>query len=180
MVNLLLDIFDENNKSLGYSKSISEVHNLGLWHRSVHIWIYNSNSQVLLQLRSENKRMYPNMWDISAAGQVDAGETPLISGLRELKEELGIEAKAEELKFYKIRKVDTSYNEYIEREFQYIYFLRFDLNTENLKLQKSEVKDVKFFTLDELESELKLHPENFVPHKEIWGEVITWVRGVLY
>lgn len=176
-MDLLLDIFNENNKPLGFKRSITEVHLTGLWHRSSHVWVYNSKRQILLQFRNKNKQMYPNMWDISAAGQVDAGETPLISGLRELKEELGIEAKADDLEFYRIRKVDTNYNQYFEREFQYIYFLRYELNIKNLKLEKSEVKEVKFFNLDELESDLKLHPEKFVPHDEVWGEVINFVKN---
>ena len=75
----------------------SEAHTDGLWHRAAHIWIYNSKGEILLQLRAKDKQFWPDRWEISAAGHVGAGEKPEDAAVRELSEELGISAKAEDL-----------------------------------------------------------------------------------
>lgn len=64
----LVDICDENNNLHGIRKTTSEAHRAGLWHRASHVWIYNSKGEILLQLRAKEKLLYPDMWDISAAG----------------------------------------------------------------------------------------------------------------
>ena len=66
---------------------------------AVVVFIINSKNQVLLQKRSKNKRMWPDMWDITAGGHVDAGEFGFQSVLRESEEELGIKLKKEDLTF---------------------------------------------------------------------------------
>lgn len=86
MADELIEIYNGNNEPLGIEKMKSEAHRNGLWHRASHIWIYNSAGEILLQLRAENKELYPNMWDISAAGHISAGEEPIISALREMEE----------------------------------------------------------------------------------------------
>ena len=83
-----LDVLDEAGNPTGEKKSFEAVHRDGDLHRSVHVWILNNQQQLLVQKRSETKTAYPGKWDISAAGQVDAGEEVLTSALRETKEEL--------------------------------------------------------------------------------------------
>ena len=78
----LIDICDEANHLTGVQKMKSEAHKDGLWHRAVHIWLYNSKGEILLQWRAKNKLLYPEMWDISAAGHVSASENPITSGLQ--------------------------------------------------------------------------------------------------
>ena len=48
----ILDVFDEFNNSLNYSKLREDVHNENLWHRHVSCWIMNYNGDILLQKRS--------------------------------------------------------------------------------------------------------------------------------
>ena len=55
--------------------------------------------QILLQKRSQNKDSFPGKFDTSSAGHIQAGDEPLESALRELKEELGISAPPEQLHF---------------------------------------------------------------------------------
>lgn len=83
-----IDIFDESMHYLGKMDK-TQAHQEGHWHKSVHLWIMNGKN-VLLQLRAPQKKSFPNKWDISVAGHVDAGETPLPTVQREFQEELGI------------------------------------------------------------------------------------------
>ena len=92
----LFDIVDENGNPTGDKVSRSEAHAKGIRHRTAHIWVIRDNEgkkEVLLQKRALNKDSFPGKYDTSSAGHIQAGDEPLESALRELSEELGIEAK---------------------------------------------------------------------------------------
>lgn len=176
MPNELIDICDENNNPLGYKKRISEAHKEGLWHRAAHVWIYNSEAEVLLQLRAKDKKLFPDRWDVSAAGHINAGEDPLTTAVRETEEELGIAVKPRNLEFFKVRKTAIKLEEIENKEFYYIYFLRFNGVTADLTIQKEEVAEVEFLPVEEIEKQLKSVPEKFVPHGNYWFEIINEVK----
>ena len=94
----LLDIVDENNNPTGQVAERKEAHKKCLWHRHVSAWIMNEKGQILMQKRSAQKHKNPNKWS-KTGGHVDAGETVEHAIAREVKEEVGIEIKKENLKF---------------------------------------------------------------------------------
>jgi isopentenyl-diphosphate delta-isomerase type 1 len=85
-----LEVVDEDNQVIGIA-SRQEIHEKGLRHRSVHIFIFNTKGDLYLQKRSPHKDQYPEHWDTSAAGHTDPGESPLEAAQRELMEELGLD-----------------------------------------------------------------------------------------
>ena len=85
------DVLNEKGEYIGKTETREKCHKEGLWHKAVVVFIINSKSQVLLQKRSANKKMWPNMWDITAGGHVLTGEFGFQAAIRECKEELGIE-----------------------------------------------------------------------------------------
>jgi isopentenyl-diphosphate delta-isomerase type 1 len=85
----IFDVVNDNDQVIG-QKPRSEVHRLGLKHRAVHILIFNSRGQIFLQKRSQSKDTFPGVWDSSASGHLDTGETYDVSAMREVAEELGI------------------------------------------------------------------------------------------
>ncbi|USG64322.1 NUDIX domain-containing protein [Brevibacillus ruminantium] len=98
MKNELLDIFDEEGVWIG-TESRSEVHRLGLWHRTFHCWIYRREQDaiyLLFQKRHAQKDTWPEKLDITSAGHLLAGEQPE-EGVRELEEELGMTVPIERL-----------------------------------------------------------------------------------
>jgi 16S rRNA (adenine1518-N6/adenine1519-N6)-dimethyltransferase len=64
-----------------------------LRHRAIHIFLFNSAGELLLQKRSPWKDRHPLLWDSSAAGHVAAGEEYDATAARELREELGVTAE---------------------------------------------------------------------------------------
>lgn len=86
----LFDVVDASDAVIG-QKTRGEVHANDLLHRAVHIWVFRSDGQLLLQMRSPLKDQYPSTWTSSASGHVDAGETYETAAYRELQEELGLE-----------------------------------------------------------------------------------------
>ena len=67
-----IDICDSEGNLIGEKKIKEEVYKHGLWHKSAHVWVINSEKEVLIQKRSPFVYNYPNKWDISAAGHVSA------------------------------------------------------------------------------------------------------------
>ncbi len=85
----LFDIVDQDDRVIGQAPR-GEVHAKGLWHRAVHVIVFNRAGQVFLQKRSMSKDMSPGLWDSSCAGHVDSGEDYDHAAWRELQEELGV------------------------------------------------------------------------------------------
>ena len=86
----IFDVVDENDCVLR-TEERETVHVNNLLHRAVHILIFNSRGDLLLQRRSIWKDRNPGRWDSSAAGHVDSGEDYRGAAERELREELGVE-----------------------------------------------------------------------------------------
>lgn len=98
----MLDIVDENGMPTGEVVSRKKAHAEGIRHRTAHVWLVRSRDgkiQILLQKRCQQKDSWPGCYDISSAGHIPAGVDFIPSALRELKEELGVEAAPEELLF---------------------------------------------------------------------------------
>ena len=56
--------------------------------KNVYAFIIDDNKNVLLQKRSNTKKLWPNMWDVTVGGHVDSGEFGRQALIREVKEEL--------------------------------------------------------------------------------------------
>ena len=86
-----LQVTDKNNKALSKKVSKKEVHERGLRHRTVHIWVLDSNGRLLLVKRGEWKRQDPGKWASYVGGHVLYGESFREAAARETKEEIGLE-----------------------------------------------------------------------------------------
>ncbi|MBP6884083.1 MAG: NUDIX domain-containing protein [Candidatus Pacebacteria bacterium] len=162
-----LDILDEKGNKTGEIKSKDEAHQMGLWHRTVHVWFMNSQKELLLQYRSKNKKNYPNTWDISVAGHVSSGEDPITSALREISEEIGLEITADKLEVIGDihQRVVINNGTYIDSEYNTIYLVRADLDIGQLKMQKSEVGDLRWISISEFRKWVA-EGKKVVPHDE--------------
>ncbi|MFN8855602.1 MAG: NUDIX hydrolase [Planctomycetaceae bacterium] len=90
----IFDVCDEHDRVIGQAPR-SEVHARGLLHRAVHVFVFNSAGELLLQMRSRHKDEAPLQFTSSASGHLGTGETYEAAAPRELLEELGIEAPLE-------------------------------------------------------------------------------------
>ena len=68
-------------------------HRQGLRHAVVHLWCVQERGgapAVWLQQRALDRPLYPGLFDLTATGHVDPGETPLEAVVREAREEAGL------------------------------------------------------------------------------------------
>jgi isopentenyldiphosphate isomerase len=94
--NEILEIVDSHDSVIG-TGTRGEIHRMGFFHRAVHMFVFNPAGQVYVQRRSCSKDRHPGKLDSSAAGHVDPGETYAETAIRELHEELVIEAEVNEI-----------------------------------------------------------------------------------
>jgi len=90
------DVVDENDCVIG-KETRQEVHRKKLLHRAIHVFVFRADGSLYLQKRSATKDTAPNKWVSSCSGHVDSGEVYEESALRELGEELGIQATPNDL-----------------------------------------------------------------------------------
>ncbi len=88
----IFDIVNERDEVVGQNTR-REVHARGLWHRAVHVLVFNARGEVFLQKRSMRKDIAAGKWDSSASGHLDSGEDYDACAVRELREELGLDLK---------------------------------------------------------------------------------------
>ena len=171
----LLDVLDSSDQPTAEIQPRNLVHKLGLRHQAAHVWIINSRDELLIQRRAPTKKSHPNLWDISVAGHVSAGDTPLTAALREITEEIGIIPKPADLKYlFTVTQQETlNQGTYLNREFQHVYLVHLDLDLSRLKLQTSEVSQVKYIPVDELKQLVNSGDPSFVPHPQEYAQLFT-------
>jgi len=89
MTEEIFDVVNARDKVIGQAPR-REVHARGLWHRAVHVLVFNRRGEVFLQKRSLLKDTAKGKWDSSASGHVDTGEDYDACAVRELREEIGV------------------------------------------------------------------------------------------
>lgn len=162
------DVVDLYGNPTGEIVERTYAHTHAIRHRTAHIWIIRHNLgriQILLQKRSAEKDSFPGKYDTSSAGHIAAGHEPLESALRELSEELGIEAREDQLTF--AGTFDISFEEkfhekmFRDNEIAFVYVYDGPVDIEELTLQSEEVERVDWFDLRETYEACIRHDEKF-------------------
>jgi len=83
----IFDIVNERDEVIGQAPR-QEVHARGLWHRAVHVLVFNARGEVFLQKRSLKKDIAAGKWDSSSSGHLDTGEAYDACAVREVREEI--------------------------------------------------------------------------------------------
>ncbi len=84
------DIYDVNRNKTNRTMVRGESFNEGDYHLVVHVCIFNSKGEMLIQQRQPFKSGWPNMWDFTASGSAVSGDTSQMAAEREVDEELGL------------------------------------------------------------------------------------------
>ena len=134
----LVDLYDENRFPLGRTTPRFSRREKGTWRLITHLCIFDSRGRLLIQQRSSGKRIWPGKWDVSAAGGVSSGETTRSAAVRELEEELGISAPAQDLRSVCTVTFNYAFDDY--------FILKRDVDLKSIRLQEEEVSAVRWAT----------------------------------
>lgn len=136
-----LDTYDENRNFIG-KQPRDYVHENGLWHNTVHCWLYDDKGNVYFQIRSDEKTFYT-----TASGHVRAGETLKEAFGREIKEEIGIDIDYENAKLvdtvvWKMDKEKPDGTIFKDRAFANVYIHEYKGDYTGFNFDNSEVDGV--------------------------------------
>ncbi len=147
----LLDVIDKNDNVIGREER-NVCLEKNLLHRAVHVFVFNSKGELLIQKRSMKKKIFPGMWCASCSGHVSAGQSYEEAAVRELEEEIGISAvELKEIsKFFDLNPVDSE-----------IAKLYTTVHEGPFKIQEEEVSEVKFLPIEKISEEIKIFPEKY-------------------
>ena len=145
-------IVDEEDHVIG-KETRENCHVNQLIHRSVYIFVINSKMELFIQKRSMLKDLYPGYYTSSASGHVNYGETYDQAAVRELKEELGIDAYVKKL---------GQFNNFsaIEKEISTVYLCNYD---GEITINKDEIAQGIFVTIQKIEEMLQCGKKKFPP-----------------
>lgn len=151
-----LDIVDETGQPTGEIVDRETAHAKGVLHRTSHVWLArkkNGKIQILLQKRAKHKSSFPGCYDISSAGHIPAGDRYEISALRELKEELGVQAEEKDLIYCGDRKViwdDVFFGKpFHDRQISRVFLLWLDKEESEFTIQEEEVDSVLWMDFEQ-------------------------------
>ena len=164
----LLDVLDEDGKVTGKTEDKDIIHAKGLWHKEVEVWIVNQEGKILI------KKQAPNKYSITA-GHVESGENVEDAMVREIKEEIGMKCKKEDLKLILIAKHQSYRGD--NNAFRYGYFLKTDKKISDFIRQEKEVSELKYITIEELKEVVEKQDSNYLFGKwEYIEEVIEYLE----
>jgi len=147
--NELFYLVDDQDNELG-SISRQEAHadNTKV-HRAVYVLVTNDKNQMLMQLRSMTKDLYPGIWALGCAGHVKYGQSYRQAAMEELQEELHI---APEL-FYVTKLLVKA-----EGESEYCDIFMCKIGDMPMDFDKDEITDVAWVPINEIQAFVEKNP----------------------
>ncbi|WP_336689582.1 MULTISPECIES: isopentenyl-diphosphate Delta-isomerase [unclassified Chryseobacterium] len=155
-------LVNPEDKVLGLMEK-QQAHINGLLHRAFSVFLFNSNGEMLLQKRASGKYHSPLKWTNAVCSHPRKEETYLEGAKRRVKEELGIDVELSE-KFNFIYKADVG-NGLWEHELDHVFTGTFE---GEFYLNKEEVEEVRYISLENLNKEISENPDNFTE----WFKII--------
>lgn len=184
-----LRVFDENYTYVK-DESRDKVHQDGLWHETFHCWLVDKQF-VYIQKRSAEKKDFPSLFDITAAGHILSIET-VEDGVREVEEELGLAVDLSRLYSKGVVRDVIELPNFHDYEFANVFLYKsifslsdFSLQTEEvasvhrvkkedfIQLCLNEIATVKCINIFDEASTEEIGLGDFVPHASAYFEAIA-------
>ena len=191
-----LILVDENDNNIGSISKLNGhlISNKNKFpHRAFSIFLFDSKNRLLIQKRAQKKITFPLLWTNTCCSHplnIESENTPekITNALiKRLNYELGIKTENEIYKLIdKILYRAPSNEIYEEFEIDYLFIAKLQDDSENsnyiygkdnLKkiINKDEVDDIRFDSIENILKEIEIHPEQFTP----WFIILMKNKGKL-
>lgn len=154
-------LVNKNNQPLGTMEKM-EAHEKGALHRAFSVFIFNSEGQMLLQKRADEKYHSPGLWTNTVCSHPRSGEDIYDAAHRRLMEEMGFDCEIENI-FSFIYKADVG-DGLTEHEFDHVFIGTCDLTPNP---NPEEVGDWKYVWPGELYADIENHSEDYT----VWFKI---------
>ncbi len=152
------DLYDSNKNNIYERVKKGNKIPKNRYYITVVIFIENSKKELFLQV---NKKF--NKYSITG-GHPKSGESSIVGAQTELKEELGIDVKQNELVLFKTIKT--------EDDFVDLYYLKKDIDLKDIIIQEEEVGDINWFTKEEIDKLIK-NKDFFKYHIDFYNDYLN-------
>ena len=161
----IFEVYDPENQRVG-EEPRHLVHALGLYHRSVHVFIFNSAGEALIQKRSAQKDVCPGTWDISVAEHAKPGEFGFQTALRGVREELGVDVTVSLTASFRLNQFE--YPELGVKDYEFVQTYQ-AVHDGPFTLDPVEVAGSRFIAMHELIQRAHEAPGGFTPwlHRDL-------------
>ena len=163
----LWDLYTKDREKLGETMERGAEHPQGKYRLVVHMALFNSRGQMLIQQRQSTKFGWPNLWDISASGSVISGETTCMAAERELGEELGLSIPFENRR--------PALTVHFPDGLGDVFVIEQDIDISTLILQEEEVQAVRW--ADEEEILNMIENDTFIPYQPNFISLLFYLRN---
>ncbi|MDE1850251.1 MAG: isopentenyl-diphosphate Delta-isomerase [Candidatus Micrarchaeota archaeon] len=150
-------LVDEKDNPIGTMEKLAAHQNGATLHRAFSVCLFNSKGETLMQQRAMHKYHSKGKWSNTCCSHPMVGESILDASRRRVREELGIECGELQDAFSFIYKVEVG-DGLTEHEYDHVVFGRYD---GPVRPNPEEVMDYKWAPLEELQRDIKSHPENY-------------------
>ena len=163
----LWDLYDRDRIPTGEIHQRGTPLPQGRYHMVVHVVIFNTRGEMLIQQRQPFKEGWPNLWDVTVGGSAVAGDNSRTAAQRETMEEIGlrIDLSAEQPKL--TIPFDVGFDD--------IYTLVMDVDLASLRLQESEVQAVRWASEEEVLA--MLADGRFIPYHRAFIQLLFALRN---
>ncbi len=164
-----LILVDKDDNELGFLSKARCHDGDGVLHRAFSLFLFNDRGELLLQKRSDGKRLWPGFWSNSCCSHPRRGESMETATMRRLSDELNVETSLEFVyRFCYSAKFGEAGS---ENELCHVYLGRL---LDEARPNESEISSVRFVAPGSLGKELSQFPEQFTPwFKQEWRELVT-------
>ena len=153
-----LILVDDADREIGSCNKDACHDGDGVLHRAFSLFLFNDNGELLLQRRSEQKRLWPLYWSNSCCSHPRLGETLTVATERRLLEELGQMSKLEFL--FKFQYQAKFRDKGSEHELCSVYL---GTSSGAVRVNSNEIAEWRYVAPTELDMEIEQHPERFTP-----------------
>lgn len=153
-----LILVDADDNETGFLSKADCHDGDGVLHRAFSLFLFNDDGELLLQQRSESKRLWPGYWSNSICSHPRRGESMQVATRRRLLDELNIEAELEFVyKFdYQARFGEAG----AENELCHVYLGK---APNDIQPNESEIAAVRFVAPADLDREFAEKPDSLTP-----------------
>ncbi len=150
----LWDVYDVNRNKTDKTMCRGADFEEGCYHLVVHICIFNSRGEMLIQQRQPFKKGWSNLWDVTVGGSAIQGDDSQSAAERELLEEIGLKIDFKNIRPHITVNFSEGFDDY--------YLIEKDVDINELSLQYEEVQNVKWASKEDILS--MIDDGQFIPY----------------
>ncbi|MBN2173356.1 MAG: isopentenyl-diphosphate Delta-isomerase [Bacteroidales bacterium] len=154
-------LVDPDDHPIGKMEKM-EAHKKGVLHRAFSAFIFNENSELIMQQRAFSKYHSPGLWTNTCCSHPRENEKTEAAVHRRLREEMGFDCTVEKA-FHFTYKAEVGHG-LTEHEFDHVFI---GYTTEKPDINPEEVNDWKYMSMQEIRKDMSLHPDYYT----VWFKI---------